>query len=319
MSQKVLLSIDGGGIRGIIPALALQKLEQVTGRPAHETVSFVAGTSTGALMAAAVAAGLPAAQIVDIYKDRSKDIFVPRPPLSDIRRYSTGHKYDAAKLNQVLREEFGAKAGWTLNDSPIDLLLTATRLSDGRPWYFVKDNIYNAKTTGRFGLLDCTTASAAAPTYFDPWTIQGPPGKLVDGGIGVTGNPVYQACIEAFCYSPGYDPERTTVISFGTGRYISRADPHSILDWLNWVLDTLLHAPEDQQTKIVARHYPQTVFYRLEPQLDLNVDMDDVEHIPELERMGEEFAAEVNWEAMLRCDDTKFRMRPPKCPAAVAA
>ena len=131
--MKYLLAIDGGGIRGIIPALALLKLEQTVHRPVREVFSFVAGTSTGALLASAVAAGVPATQIVDIYRKRSKDIFTPGKPWSDMRRYSIGHKYDAKNLNAVLKQELGAAAGWKLNDSPVDILLTAKGLADGKP------------------------------------------------------------------------------------------------------------------------------------------------------------------------------------------
>ena len=61
-------------------------------------------------------------------------------------------------------------------------------------------------------------ASAAAPTYFKPWTVTigGQPTGLVDGGVGVTGNPVYQACVEAFYYDT-FDPADTLVVSLGTG------------------------------------------------------------------------------------------------------
>ena len=209
MSRKFLLSIDGGGIRGIIPALALQKLEQITQMPARETFSFVAGTSTGALLASAIAAGIPATNIVNIYKHRIQDIFKPGKPWNDLRQYTLGHKYDAANLHKVLAEEFGAAANWDLNDSPIDILLTAKGLADGKPWYFVKDNPRNTGVTGRLGLVECATASAAAPTYFDPWPMPAPvSGKLVDGGVGVAGNPVYQACVEAFYYSSDYQPDR---------------------------------------------------------------------------------------------------------------
>ena len=90
MSKKYLLSIDGGGIRGIIPALALLKLEQTTGKPARESFSFVAGTSTGALLASAIAAGIPASQIVEIYKNRIRDIFKPGKPWNSMRRYTGG-------------------------------------------------------------------------------------------------------------------------------------------------------------------------------------------------------------------------------------
>ena len=190
MARRYLLSLDGGGLRGIIPALALAKLEETTGQPAREIFSFVAGTSTGALLAAALAAGLPARQIVDIYRKRGREIFRPWPPWNEIRRYTIGHKYNISNLYEVLRHEFGAFAGWKLNDSPIDILITAKRLADGKAWYFVKDNPNNAGTTGDLGLVTCAVASAAAPTYFDPWLVGEPVnGKMVDGGVGVTGNP----------------------------------------------------------------------------------------------------------------------------------
>src|SRR6266702_3951735 len=102
MAQRHILSIDGGGIRGIIPALALLKLEQLQNKPARETFSFVAGTSTGALLASAIAAGIPAARIVEIYKTRLKDIFKPGKPWNDIRRYSAGYRYDPGNLAAVL-------------------------------------------------------------------------------------------------------------------------------------------------------------------------------------------------------------------------
>jgi len=314
MAQKYILSIDGGGIRGIIPALALLKLEQLQNKPARETFSFVAGTSTGALLAAAIAAGIPAAQIVRIYKTRLKDIFKPGKPWKEMRRYTAGYQYNAANLAAVLKQEFGAAANWKLNELPIEVLLTAKGLSDGKPWYFVKDNPNNSRLTGNLSLVDCATASAAAPTYFDPWPMGQPvSGKVVDGGVGVTGNPVYQACVEAFCYSQGYLPRETTVISFGTGRFDRQADPRGIAGWLNWVVDTTLHAPQEQQTEIVARHYSDAILYRLEPQLAADIDMDDIGRIGELEAAGRQFADEVDWEAMLSGAQTGFRVKPLRC------
>jgi len=319
MQRRYILSLDGGGVRGIIPAMALLKLEQTTKRPARETFSFVAGTSTGALLASAVAAGIPAETLVQIYRTRLRDIFKPGPPWNAMRRYTAGYMYDSANLNRVLREEFGSLAAWRLNDSPIDILLTATGLADGKPWYFVRDNPRNAGSTGNLSMLDCATASAAAPTYFDPWPMPAPvAGKLVDGGVGVTGNPVYQACVEAFCYSRGYSPENSTVISFGTGRFIAQAAPHLITAWLGWVLDTMLHAPEEQQTAIVARHYPAAAFYRLEPDLPSNIDMDDVESVGELETIGAKFVESVDWTAMLAGCETPFRIPPRPGPPARA-
>src|SRR5919205_1551196 len=90
MPQRYLLSIDGGGIRGIIPAVALVKLESTTGRLTRDIFSFVAGTSTGAIIAAAVAAGIPAPRILNLYLNRSREVFTGPPLLNTLRRIVTG-------------------------------------------------------------------------------------------------------------------------------------------------------------------------------------------------------------------------------------
>ena len=133
MQRKFILSIDGGGIRGILPAAALVELEKITGRPARETFSFVAGTSTGALIAAAVAAGIPATRIVQIYLQRTREIFSPGAPWNTIKRAATGSMYSTRKLYDVLAGELAAARTWSVNDSPIDLLITAKRVADGKP------------------------------------------------------------------------------------------------------------------------------------------------------------------------------------------
>ncbi len=79
MPRRYLLSIDSGGIRGIIPAVALVKLEQTTGKLTRDIFSFVAGTSTGAILASAIAAGVPATKILDFYTNRTRDVFTQNP------------------------------------------------------------------------------------------------------------------------------------------------------------------------------------------------------------------------------------------------
>jgi len=307
MGQKHLLSIDGGGIRGIIPATALLKLEETTGRPLRETFSFVAGTSTGALLSAAIAAGIPARRILNIYLTRAGEIFTPRGPWNEIRRLATGHKYDARNLFRVIHEELGEAREWTLNRSPIDVLLTAKGL-DGRPWYFVRDHPRNSRFTGRFRLVDCATASAAAPTYFGPWKVGEEPGPVVDGGVGVTGNPVYQACVEAFFYHDQYRPEETIVISLGTGRYADKTEPRGFFPWLTWVLGELLRSPGEQQTQLVQRHFPGMAFYRLNLDMQESIDMDGVESIDRLRQYGERFAGQIDWAPILAGGASPFRV-----------
>ena len=314
MARRYLLSIDGGGIRGIIPAIALAKLESTTGQRARETFSFVAGTSTGAIITAAIAAGIPATRIRDLYLTRAREVFT-KYPWNVLKRIVSGSMYSTRKLHDLIAEELGPARNWRLNDSPIDLLITAKRVPDGMPWYFVRDNPKNSGCTGRLGLVDCTTASAAAPTYFQPWTIQEdsepPPncdrvGTLVDGGVGVTGNPVYQACVEAFYYTGGYKPEDTTTVSLGTGRFVSKKRPTWIWPWLEWVLGELLESPGEQQTEITRRHFPQMIFYRLDKELKEDIGLDDVGSVDRLREYGEQLAEQIDWEAILAGTDTTF-------------
>ncbi len=303
--RKRLLTIDGGGVRGIIPASALAALERTAGRPAREIFDFMAGTSSGAVIVAALAAGIPAARIVTLYSARSGAV-LRKWPWSTLARILSGSMYDIGELHRLIREELGADAGdWSLNDAPIDLLVTATRLSDGMPWYFVRDNPSNSCRAGRYRLADAVTASAAAPTYFQPWRVDGI-GLLVDGGTGVAGNPVYQACVEAFRYSDAYEPASTVVVSLGTGRFLRRARPRWIWPWIEWLLSELLRSPAEQQTQLVHRHYPEAPFFRLDVSLPSDIGLDAVDRLTELRAMGDAFASTIGWRAILDGTDREF-------------
>jgi hypothetical protein len=302
-----LLTIDGGGIRGLIPACLLVELERQTGRPARETFDFMAGTSTGALIVAGLAAGLPAERLVSLYQQRAADVF-RRRPWSALRRIVSGSMYDIQRLHALIAAEVGPQAaGWTLNDAPVDLLISAKRLSDGMPWYFVRDHPSNASRAGTLGLVDCVTASAAAPTYFQPWTIDGV-GTLVDGGAGVAGNPVYQACVEAFDYHDAYRPEQTVIVSLGTGWYPHRARPTWIWPWLEWLLAELLRSPGEQQTEIVQRHFGSTPLYRFDLLLERPIPLDGVQLAAELRHIGESFAATIDWQPVLAGEESPLRI-----------
>jgi predicted acylesterase/phospholipase RssA len=305
IGRKRLLSIDGGGVRGIIPASAVAALERIEGRPAREIFDFMAGTSAGAVIVAALAAGIPAERIVRLYSELSGAVLRQRP-WKILARILTGSMYEIAELHRLIREELGSQAReWTLNDAPVDLLITAKRLSDGMPWYFVRDNPANSRRAGRYRLADAVTGSAAAPTYFQPWPVGGI-GLLVDGGTGVAGNPAYQACVEAFHYSDAYEPASTVVVSLGTGRFLRRDRPRWIWPWIEWLLSELLRSPAEQQTQLVHRHYPEAAFYRLDVQLPSDIDVDAVDRVAELRQMGDAFAATIDWPAILAGADREF-------------
>jgi uncharacterized protein len=310
-AQRRILAIDGGGVRGIIPALALSALERSTGRPARESFDFLAGTSTGAVIAAALAAGIPAERIASLYRRRGPELFRRAPIVSVLRRVISGHQYDVAALRRMIGEELGDHRDWRVNDVPNDIMLTAKGLDDGHPWYFVKDRPTPGDgRTGTLSLADCVTASAAAPTYFAPWPIPGI-GLLVDGGVGVAGNPVYQACVEAFAYMSGYEPAHTVVVSLGTGRFLERARPTWLWSWVEWILGEMFRSPGEQQTELVARHYGDAALYRIDARLPRDYELDTLgAGFDDLEEIGTRLAALIDWPAILAGEDDDFRVGP---------
>jgi uncharacterized protein len=310
MTRRIL-AIDGGGIRGLIPAALLASLERATGTPARSHFDFLAGTSTGAILAAAVAADFSGERLTQLYQRRGPELFRQVPVLTLLRRMVAGHMYDVARLRSIIAEELGERASWRINDVPADVMLTAKGLDDGHQWYFVKDRPGREPgRTGGLSLVDCVTASAAAPTYFAPWPVT-TIGLLVDGGVGVAGNPTYQACAEAFEYTDGYRPEETIVVSLGTGRYLDRRRPTWIWPWVQWVLSELLRSPGEQQTELVQRHYPRARLYRIDVRLERDFPLDaSGRDADELLAIGEALAATVDWPRILDGTDETFLVRP---------
>jgi predicted acylesterase/phospholipase RssA len=314
-----ILTIDGGGLRGVIPVCILAALEAQTGRPAREHFPFLAGTSTGAIIVAALAAGVPATDILEFYEKDARPVFA-KSWFFLAERVIAGRMYSTHRLRDAIETRFpDAARAWTLNQVPNDIFVTATRLRDGRPWFFVKDQPNNSRRTGTMRLLDCVVASAAAPTYFDPWPMPAAPGRdgaaapelLVDGGVTIAGNPVYMACVEAFQYSVGYVPADTVAVSLGTGRFIDRRRPTHILSWLTWLLAALMRSPGEQQTEITFRHWVSEglKLYRIDAKLRRDIPLDDVRNVPELRRVGEKLAATLDWAKILAGESTPETVR----------
>ncbi len=298
--MRTILSIRGGGIRGIIPCCCLMKLESQLGGLTRDHIDYCAGTSTGALLAAAIAAGIPASTILKVYTDRSREIFTPTGLLADAKRLTEGFIYDPKRLHAVLVEVLGPAATWTMNDCPIRVMISATAMN-AHNWFFVRDNPQNSGTTGSVKLVEAAVASACAPTYFDHWRIDGIMGQTIyffDGGVGGTANPAYQACVEAFEYDD-FTPPDTRVIGLGTGYFeASSTPPKGILQVISWTTGTLVDSSEDWVDKAVERQWPNVLDSRNTP-LPSDIGEADLGAIPELVQIGEEMAAGLDWNQLL--------------------
>ena len=295
MHKRALLSIDGGGIRGIIPLCALAEMERQLGKQCREVFSFISGTSTGAIITGGLASGISVESLLKLYQEMGSQAF--RFDLWGFITSLGSFKYRSKPLAELMTTYFKDA---TLNSLPIDVLIPATRVSDGKPWYFVRDNPCNAGKTGKVKLVDCVTASAAAPTFFEAYDVPDI-GPCVDGGVGIAGNPVYQTCVEAFYYTPEgmYIPAETLVVSLGTGYGPTAATPHNLVNWVEWVVGELLALPADQQTQLVLRHFQTAGTTRINPALPHDIGMDDISAVAELMKIGRAFAAKLDWNDIL--------------------
>ena len=295
-----MISIRGGGIRGIIPACCLMKLESQLGGVTRDHIAYCAGTSTGSLLTAAIAAGIPATDILKVYTDRSKEIFTPTGIIADAKRVAEGFMYDPIHLRDVLVSVFGPAASWVVNDCPIGVMISATAMN-GHNWFFIKDNPQNARTTGSVKLVDAAVASACAPTYFDHWRIDNINGQTIrffDGGVGGTANPAYEACVEAFEFDT-FTPADTRVIALGTGYFPgSDTPPSGLLKVIAWTTSTLVDTSEDWADEAVNRQWPG-VMTNFNPLLPSDIDEADLSAIPTLVTIGQQLAATLDWTQLI--------------------
>lgn len=238
-----ILSCDGGGIRGIITLRCLEALETRIG-PCGQYFDMFAGTSTGALIAGALANGVPVSKLIELYTERRAEIF-SRRLFGCLHPLVT--KYHKTGLHRILCEYFGDVTLAQLNH---DILITAVDTVRSETVFFSSFRL-PAGAAARHGtyqkvrLRDAIEASASAPTYFAAH------GRFIDGGTTVYNNPAYVAAVEALRYSSDksreppepsrYDDAAVEVYSFGTGFAARAMEPDeamrtSGLGWINYVI-----------------------------------------------------------------------------------
>ena len=206
-----ILSIDGGGIRGILPAAFLSEVEKewLQGGSIAGHFDLIAGTSTGGIIALGLAAGLTAAEISDIYVERGKEIF-SRPGVSSLRRLLKWFvaKQDTEALHRLIDEIFSNKK---FGDAGTRLCIPAVDGKYGEVYVFKTPHHTDYKGDWKHDMAHIAKATSAAPTYFKP--VSHDEFLMLDGGIWAN-NPVLVATIEALtCFD--VRPEQVKVLSLG--------------------------------------------------------------------------------------------------------
>jgi uncharacterized protein len=225
---RKMLALDGGGIRGVLSLGFLKAIEEKVGRPLGEYFDYIAGTSTGAIIAAGLARGMSVDELIGFYRDNGTEMFQRTRFLQRLNSL-----YRNGPLEQKLKEVFGAQTDLKPDHLKTLLLVVTRNLTTDSPWPISSnpEARYNALARTDCNLCiplwKLVRASTAAPIYFPPEVIELDPRDarksfvFVDGGVTPYNNPAF--LLYRFATDPAYrlnwrmGERHLLLVSVGTG------------------------------------------------------------------------------------------------------
>ncbi|KAI0243909.1 hypothetical protein L0F63_006076 [Massospora cicadina] len=288
-----ILAIDGGGVRGILPAAILRQLEAESGKPISEMFDLIAGTSTGAILGAMLAlpkdrgSSLPkfsATDGVELYLERSREIF----QTTLMRRIKTlsglaSAQYSGTRKRRMIEQYVGDAR---ISDLLVDMLVPSFDIREGKP-YFFKSSKARRDPRRDYRLVDVLDATSSAPTYFAPVKVEGYDApkefgyrSFVDGAL-TANSPALCALAEAY-RNYGADPSNTILVSLGCGASSVGVDHESARRWggLSWAPffpNVMLSSSVNTVHYQLAHVVPPKHYFRVQTNLPtLRADIDNV-------------------------------------------
>jgi len=278
-----VLSLDGGGIKGVFSAAVLAELERMTGKRIVEHFDLIAGTSTGGIIAVALGLDVPASQILELYQEKGTEIF-RRTGLFPSLRGGLRARHRSAPLREALRQIFGEKR---LAEARCRLVVPAFDADSGQVHVFKTGHHPRIRQDPHELAVDVALATSAAPIFF-PVHVSGPGKALIDGGVWAN-SPVTVALLECQ-HVLGWPISRIDVLSVGTTfepfHVPGRLFDLGLLRWREKLVRLLL-AAQQQAALAQARLMVGDSLLRI----DENVapgrfKLDDTRQLRELRSMG---------------------------------
>lgn len=293
-----ILTIDGGGLKGAMPAAFLAEIEEMSGQRIVDNFDLIAGTSTGGIIALGLALGLTAAEILDFYLSRGPRIFDQEPgegiltaALTAIRqrfrsmRQIGTSKYDAGALKDELSVVFGDRR---IGDALTRVVIPAYDSANGGLYVFKTAHHERLAADWRVSMVDAALATAAAPTYLPAHSFDGA-AHLLDGGVWAN-NPMGVAALEGATVL-GWEMRQARLLSLGCTSSINPARRVVGFRNVKWLIQTLFDG-QDRLSHATAKlllGHPHTNphLIRINPQVPAgHYRLDDAKRMEELVRMG---------------------------------
>lgn len=303
-----ILAIDGGGIRGLIPAMVLAEVERRTGRATADCFDLVAGTSTGGILACALTRPgtgpgpsrpmYSAHELTALYESEGPKIFH-----RSLRKKITSadgnldERYDDDGLNAALRDFLGDTR---ISQALVDVLITAYDIERRAAWFFRSSRARTDRAQD-YTMSDAARATSAAPTYFEPALVHDVAGRgsaaLIDGGVFAV-NP--SLCALAEVARAGRRDEVELLVSLGTGQHTRPLKYEDVRDWgrLEWaapIIDVVFDGVADTTEFELRQLLQPTRYVRLQTELKVaSDDLDDASarNLGRLRQEGERLLAE---------------------------
>ena len=299
-----ILSIDGGGIRGIIPAMVLSEIEKRTDKKIFQLFDLIVGTSTGGLIALALTTpetnGAPmytAAKLVNFYKTKGKDIF-PYTVWHRIPLIKRLKKYSLEQFEGVARDVFKETR---LKDALKPVIIPSYELGSNTSWFF-KSCRAQSQTNHDFAMKDVALATSAAPTYFKPHKIVdngNVVGIFVDGGV-YANHPAMCAYAESIAQE---ECGGVLLVSLGTGEKAPikiKEKRWGVTYWARRIFQVIFDGINDTvnyQINQLFANAPSNAYYRFQFRLtEKEEDMTDArdENLERLENLASKLIENKN-------------------------
>ncbi|XP_073429380.1 calcium-independent phospholipase A2-gamma [Dendrobates tinctorius] len=278
-----VLTIDGGGTRGIVALQTLRKLEELTGKPVHELFDYICGVSTGAILAFMLGLfHMPLDECEDLYSKLGSDVFKQNVIVGTVKMGWSHAYYNSEMWENLLKERMGADLMIETSRKPLCPKVSAvsTIVNRGIPLKAFVFRNYNhfpgikSPYMGgcQYNLWQAIRASSAAPGYFQEYVLGNDLHQ--DGGL-LINNPCALALHECKCLWP--DTVFQCIVSLGTGRYegpMKTAATHTSLKAkLNNVISSATDTEEVHKT--LDALLPPDSYFRFNPIMSEDISLDE--------------------------------------------